>query len=74
MTLKQQLLEDMKTALRAHDSERLGVIRFLMAEIKNAEIDGGDSGDLTVQKIIASQVKKLMRQLLILKKLIALIW
>jgi uncharacterized protein YqeY len=58
MTIKQQLLEDMKTAMKAHEAERLGVIRFLMAEIKNAEIDGAGSDDASVQKIIASQVKK----------------
>lgn len=58
MTIKEQLLNDMKEAMRAHDSNRLGVIRFLMSEIKNHEIDGGATDDTTLQKVIASQVKK----------------
>ena len=29
MTLKEQITEDMKTAMRAKDSERLGTIRLL---------------------------------------------
>lgn len=59
MTIKAQLLEDMKTAMKARDAETLTTIRFLMSEIKNAEIDGSSSDDLSVQKIIASQVKKI---------------
>ncbi len=59
MTIKAQLLEDMKTAMKARDSETLTTIRFLMSEIKNAEIDGSQSDDLSVQKIITSQVKKI---------------
>ena len=39
MTLKDQITEDMKTAMRAKDSERLGTIRLLLAAIKQKEID-----------------------------------
>ena len=39
MTLKEQITEDMKTAMRAKDSERLGTIRLLLAAIKQKEID-----------------------------------
>jgi uncharacterized protein YqeY len=38
-TLKQSIQEDMKTAMRAKDSKRLGVIRMLMAAIKQREVD-----------------------------------
>ena len=34
MTHKDQVTEDMKTAMRAKDSERLGTIRLLLAAIK----------------------------------------
>jgi hypothetical protein len=34
MSLKDQITEDMKTAMRAKDSERLGTIRLLQAAIK----------------------------------------
>ena len=39
MTLKEQITEDMKTAMRAKDSERLGTIRLLLAAIKQKEVD-----------------------------------
>ena len=39
MTLKEQITEDMKTAMRAKDSERLGTIRLLLAAAKQKEID-----------------------------------
>jgi hypothetical protein len=39
MTLKEQITEDMKNAMRAKDSERLGTIRLLLAAIKQKEID-----------------------------------
>jgi uncharacterized protein len=38
---KKQLQEDMKTALRAQEKERLGVIRLILAALKQAEIDEG---------------------------------
>ena len=39
MALKDQITEDMKTAMRAKDSERLGTIRLLLAACKQKEID-----------------------------------
>jgi len=39
MTLKEQVTEDMKTAMRAKDSERLGTIRLLLAACKQKEVD-----------------------------------
>lgn len=38
-TLKSRIQEDMKTAMRAHDKDRLGTIRLLMSEIKRKEVD-----------------------------------
>lgn len=38
-TLKNRIQEDMKTALRARDSRRLGVIRMILAAIKQREVD-----------------------------------
>ena len=37
--LKDQITEDMKTAMRARDSERLGTIRLLLAACKQKEVD-----------------------------------
>ncbi|RYX97353.1 MAG: GatB/YqeY domain-containing protein [Comamonadaceae bacterium] len=37
--LKDQITEDMKTAMRAKDSERLGTIRLLLSALKQKEVD-----------------------------------
>jgi len=37
--LKEKITEDMKTAMRAKDSERLGTIRLLLAALKQKEVD-----------------------------------
>jgi uncharacterized protein YqeY len=39
MTLKQQLTEDMKNAMRGGDKQRLGVIRLILAAVKQREVD-----------------------------------
>ena len=58
MTISEQLMTDMKTAMKAHDSQTLEVIRFLRSSIQNAQIDVAGNDDSSIQKIIASQVKK----------------
>lgn len=39
MSLKARITEDMKTAMRAKDSTRLGAVRLLQAAIKQREVD-----------------------------------
>ncbi len=39
MALKDQITDDMKTAMRAKDTERLGTIRLLLSAIKQREVD-----------------------------------
>ena len=39
MLLKEQITEDMKTAMRAKDAERLGTIRLLLSACKQKEVD-----------------------------------
>lgn len=39
MSLKERITEDMKTAMRAKDTERLGTIRMLLAAVKQKEVD-----------------------------------
>ena len=39
MSLKDQINDDMKTAMRAKETERLGTIRLLLAAIKQREVD-----------------------------------
>jgi len=59
MSLSQQLVNDMKQAMKDRDSVRLGTIRFLRSEIKNFEIDNGEQDDAGVGKIVVKQVKQI---------------
>ena len=38
MTLRERITEEMKTAMRAGDKDRLGLIRMLQAAIKQREV------------------------------------
>ena len=59
MSLKDQITEDMKTAMRAKDSERLGTIRLLLSAIKQKEVDERVMVDDTMVVVI---VDKLIKQ------------
>ena len=39
MSLKDRITDDMKSAMRAKDTERLGTIRMLLAALKQKEVD-----------------------------------
>jgi uncharacterized protein YqeY len=39
MTLRERITDDMKTAMRSGDKDRLGLIRMLQAAIKQREVD-----------------------------------
>jgi uncharacterized protein YqeY len=59
MTLKEQITEDMKTAMRAKDSERLGTIRLLLAAMKQKEVDERvELDDAMVVAIVDKMVKQ----------------
>jgi uncharacterized protein YqeY len=59
MTLKDQITEDMKSAMRAKDTARLSAIRLLLAAIKQREVDErivvDDAGVIAI-------VEKMMKQ------------
>ncbi len=59
MSLKAQIPEDMKTAMRAKDSVRLGTIRLLQAAMKQKEVD--ERVELDDAMVIAI-VDKLIKQ------------
>lgn len=59
MSLKQQLTEEMKQAMRDRNSLKLNTIRFLLSEIKNVEIDDGEQDDAGVQRIVMRQIKSI---------------
>ena len=58
--LKQQLTEDMKTAMRAKDKQRLGVIRLALAAIKQREVD--ERIELDDQAILVTLTKMLKQR------------
>ena len=59
MSLKEQITEDMKTAMRAKDSERLGTIRLLLSAMKQKEVDERIELDDTA---VIAIVDKLVKQ------------
>ena len=59
MSLKEQITEDMKTAMRAKDTARLGTIRLLQAAMKQKEVD--ERVELDDTAVIAI-VDKLIKQ------------
>ena len=59
MSLKDQITEDMKTAMRAKDSERLGTIRLLLAALKQKEVDERIELD---DAMVVAIVDKLVKQ------------
>lgn len=59
MTLKVQITEDMKTAMRAKDSVRLGAIRLLLSAIKQREVDERiELSDIDVITVIEKMLKQ----------------
>lgn len=59
MSLKQTLTDDMKSALKAGDKDRLKVVRLLLADIKRAEVDGRkELDDAACLSVIEKAVKQ----------------
>jgi hypothetical protein len=63
LSLKAQLRDDMKSAMRTRDKERLGVIRLLLAAIKQREVDQpadnrSELSDADVLAVIEKMVKQ----------------
>jgi len=60
MTLKSQVVEDMKTAMRAKDAGKLNVLRMLKSALKYAAIEKPDGAldDAAASQVIRKQVKQ----------------
>ena len=57
--LRDKLMEELKTAMKARDKVRLDALRYVLSLVKNAEIDKkADLNDEEVMKLIQSEVKK----------------
>lgn len=59
MSLRLQIAEDMKSAMRAKDVPRLSAIRLLMAAIKQREVD--ERIELSDDQVIAA-IEKMLKQ------------
>lgn len=59
MSLKDQITEDMKSAMRAKEADRLGTIRLLLAAIKQKEVDERVTLD---DAAVVAVVDKLIKQ------------
>ncbi|MEM9182152.1 MAG: GatB/YqeY domain-containing protein [Pseudomonadota bacterium] len=58
-SLKARLTDDMKTALKAGDKQRLGTVRMALAEIKRREVDDRqDLDDTQITGLIEKMVKQ----------------
>jgi uncharacterized protein YqeY len=58
MSLKERITEDMKNAMRAKDSERLGVIRMITSAIKQIEVDERiELDDARVLSVVEKMIK-----------------
>ena len=59
MSLKLRITDDMKAAMRARETARLGTIRLLLAAIKQKEVDERiELDDATVSSIVEKLIKQ----------------
>ncbi|MGE5792521.1 MAG: GatB/YqeY domain-containing protein [Bacteroidota bacterium] len=59
MTLKARITDDMKTAMKAKDAQRLGAVRLALAAIKQREVDERkDLSDADVLAVLEKMIKQ----------------
>ena len=59
MSLRDRIQDDMKTAMRAKDKERLGAIRLILAAIKQREVDERiELNDVQVLGVLEKMIKQ----------------
>jgi len=59
MSMKQRITEDMKTAMKAREAERLGAIRLILAAVKQKEVDERiELEDAAILAILDKMVKQ----------------
>ena len=57
--IKEQLLADVKTAMKARDKRKVGALRLITAEIKRREVDDRkDADDAVVMSILEKMLKQ----------------
>jgi len=69
MTLKERITEDMKTAMRSGEKDRLAVIRLLQAAIKQREVDERITlDDAQVTSVLEKMIKQRRESVLAFEK------
>ena len=59
MSLKEQIIEDMKSAMKAGDKDRLRAVRLILAAIKQIEVDTREELDNTaILAVLGKMVKQ----------------
>lgn len=59
MSLKNRIQEDMKTAMRAQDKQRLGSIRLILAALKQREVDERiELSDTQILAVLEKMIKQ----------------
>lgn len=59
MTIKAQVMQDMKAAMKAHETARLSALRLLLAAIKQREVDDRVEAD---DNLVGGVISKLIKQ------------
>jgi len=62
MSLQQQIDTDLKEAMKARDTEKLGVLRMLKAALKNAALEKGGADAILDDNEAAAVVRKQVKQ------------
>lgn len=52
MKLDQQIEADLRTAMKARDTDRVATLRMALAAIKNLRVESGRSGDVTDEETV----------------------
>ena len=58
MSLREQLSEEMKQALRSGDKKRLSVLRMMLSELKVAQASGKEFDEVTVVRAYGKKLRK----------------
>lgn len=61
LSLKQRIIDDMKSAMRAKDKERLSTVRLILAAIKQQEVDTREDVDDAKILILLDKMSKQRR-------------
>ncbi len=68
MTLKQQVQQDLRDAMRAHDESRKAALRMLLAAVQLAEVESGELDDAGVQRVLLQEIRRRESALELIRK------